>query len=93
MAPSVGDPRAGISIQLLIDAIDHIAQLTGNTEHVGLGADLDGGYGAESLPVEMDTVADLALIEKALTGRGFSTADVERILNGNWLRILRTSLP
>jgi membrane dipeptidase len=85
--------KSEVSIELVAQAIDHVAQLTGSSAHVGLGTDLDGGLGMESIPAEMDTVADLTLIGELLRGRGYAPADVERIMNGNWLRILKKSLP
>jgi len=88
-----GDSREEVSIHLVAEAIDHVAQLTGSSAHVGLGTDFDGGFGAESIPAEMDTIADLPLIAEALSDRGYALSDIERIMNGNWLRILRSSLP
>jgi membrane dipeptidase len=86
-----GDPKDDVSVKLVAQAIDHVAQLTGSSAHVGLGTDFDGGFGAESIPAEMDTVADLHLIGEALSDRGYTSADIERIMNGNWLRILESS--
>lgn len=66
---------------------DHVARVTG-WEHVGIGSDLDGGFGLESSPAEIDTVADLWMIETAVP----ATAR-EGVLGGNWLRFLRRTLP
>ena len=82
-----------VTIELVIDAIDHVAQITGSSAHVGLGSDFDGGLGAESIPAGMDTVADLQLIGEALGRAGYDQADVELIMYGNWLRVLRSCLP
>jgi membrane dipeptidase len=65
----------------------------GDAAHVGLGSDLDGCFGAESAPAEVDTVADLALIGPALAELGYGEADVAAILGSNWLRLLQAALP
>ena len=90
---SEGEPKDEVSIRHVVDAIDHVAQLAGSSAHVGLGTDFDGGFGADSIPAEMDTIADLPLIAEALSDRGFSDPDIVGVMNGNWLRILRSSLP
>lgn len=69
----------------LIDHIDHIAKVAG-VEHVGLGADWDG---VDSLPQGIDSVADLPKITQALLDRGYSEAQIKRILGGNLLRVFR----
>ena len=88
-----GDPKELVSIQIVVDAIDHVAQIAGSSANVGIGSDFDGGFGAESIPAEMDTIADLLLIAEALDGRGYAQEDIERIMSGNWLRILSRTLP
>jgi membrane dipeptidase len=77
----------------LIPAIDHVCQLTGSALHVGIGSDLDGGFGRQSIPAEFDTIADEQLIGPALRASGYTDEDVARILSGNFLRILRQTLP
>lgn len=77
----------------VVAMIDYICQLTGSADHVALGSDFDGGFGQERTPAEIDTVADLGLVGTRLQARGYTEADVEKILNGNWLRILRQGLP
>lgn len=74
-------------------AIDHVCQVEGHAAGVGLGSDFDGGFGAESAPAEIDTVADLARIGPALGEMGYGTEDIRAILGGNWLRVLRSGLP
>src|SRR5207248_1625931 len=73
--------------------IDHICQLAGDARHVGIGTDFDGGFGAEAIPAELDSVADLGKIGDALAGAGYTPANVELVLGGNWLRLLKGSLP
>jgi membrane dipeptidase len=87
------DPRASITLDHLADMIDHICQVTGSADQVGIGSDFDGGFGVERTPVEIDTVADLGLVGDRLKGRGYAGQDVEKILSGNWIRVLRQGLP
>lgn len=88
-----GDPKQNVPFNTVVDAIDYICQLTGSAAHVGIGSDFDGGFGADSAPEGIDTVADLRLLDKALHERGYSDDDVRAILGGNMLRKLRQSLP
>lgn len=73
----------------IIDHIDHICQLAGNTLHVGLGTDLDGAFGKEQSPFDLDTIADLQKLPTKFFARGYTALDIENILHGNWLRVLR----
>jgi membrane dipeptidase len=79
----------GVNLNVLIDHLDHICQLAGNTEHIGLGTDLDGGFGTEQGPADLDTIADLQKLPELLSKRGYSEQDIEGIMSGNWLRFLR----
>lgn len=73
----------------IVDHIDHICQLAGNSHHVAIGSDLDGGFGREQSPSDLDTIADLQKIPGLLVKRGYKKADVAAIMHGNWLRLLR----
>jgi len=77
----------------LVAAIDHVCQVIGDAAHVGLGSDFDGGFGAGDTPPALDTVADLQRIGPALGEAGYQEEDIEAILSGNWLRVLRAALP
>ena len=88
-----GDRRDLVSLERLIDHIDHICQVAGNTRHAGLGSDFDGGFGLQSVPPEIDTIADLTRLAPMLAERGFSQADTAAILGGNWLELLKATLP
>lgn len=77
------------TLSVLIDHLDHICQLAGNTRHVGIGSDLDGAFGKEQCPSDLDTIADLQKIPALLQQRGYSETDVQAIMHGNWLRFLR----
>ncbi len=76
----------------VIDNIDHICQLAGNTLHVGIGSDLDGAFGKEQCPHDLETIADLNKLPSIFNKRGYSKSDIENIMYGNWLRFLRTAL-
>ena len=91
-------PRSGRKAEVTLEgfvaaAIDHVCQITGSARHVGIGSDLDGGFGLQSSPAEIDTIADELQIGDLLLRRGYASADVEGILSGNFLRIMRRSLP
>ncbi|MBG9374940.1 membrane dipeptidase [Panacibacter sp. DH6] len=77
------------NLEKMIDHIDHICQLAGNADHVGIGTDLDGGYGTEQSPYDVDTIADLQKLPAMFIQRGYSHNDIEKIMHGNWLRFLR----
>lgn len=83
------DPVAmNCSLEKMIDHLDHICQLAGNTLHAGIGTDLDGAFGKEQCPYDLETIADLQTLPALLSRRGYSTEDIERILYGNWMRFL-----
>jgi membrane dipeptidase len=78
-----------VTLEDLVDHIDHICQLAGNARHVGIGSDLDGGVGFDEFPAEIDTVDDMQKIPAALAARGYGDDDIRGIMHGNWLRFLR----
>ena len=80
-----------VSLESVIDHIDHVCQLAGTTRHSAIGSDLDGGFGREQSPGDLDTIADLQKIPPLLKKRGYAEADVEAIMHGNWLRVFRTA--
>lgn len=79
------------TMEKVIDHLDHICQLAGNANHVGLGTDLDGGYGKEQSPYDLDTIADLQKIPAMLLKRGYSKEAIENIMHGNWLRLIKNT--
>ncbi len=80
-----------VVIEHVVDHIDHICQLAGNANHAALGSDLDGGFGREQSPADLDTIADLQKLVEILIRRGYSMEDVSLIMHGNWLRLLRNA--
>jgi membrane dipeptidase len=80
------------SLARLVDNIDIVCQLAGNAQHVGIGSDLDGGYGNEQTPVDLERISDLQKIPDMLSNRGYPAADIEAIMHGNWLRFFREVL-
>lgn len=85
--------RTEISLDRVADHIDHICQIAGDSLHAGIGSDFDGGFGVQSVPPEIDTVADLQNLAPILRTRGYSESDVENILGDNWLTRLKRDLP
>lgn len=79
----------GVTLSQVADHIDHVCQLAGNARHAAVGSDLDGAFGTEQCPMEVDTIADLQKLPPLLAARGYSEADVEDICGGNLVRFLR----
>jgi len=82
-----------LGLDALVDHMVHICDLAGNTHHIGIGSDLDGGYGTEQTPHDLDTIADLQKVGPLLADRGFSDEDVKRVMHGNWFEFFRKHLP
>lgn len=80
--------QANLNLDRIIPHIDHICQLAGNARHVGIGSDLDGGYGREQCPQDLETIADLQRLTGLLADRGYPPQDVAAIMHGNWVRRL-----
>ncbi|MCM4150659.1 peptidase M19 [Arenibacter sp. N53] len=79
----------GVTLAQMINNIDHICQLSGNSLHVGIGTDLDGGFGKEQCPSDLDTIADLQKVPKLLSERGYSETDIENIMSKNFIGFLK----
>ena len=77
------------NLEAIVNHMDHICQLAGNALHIGIGSDLDGGFGKEQSPYDLETIADLQKIPALLTKRGYSATDVENVMHGNWMRFIR----
>jgi len=74
-------------LSLLIHHIDYIAKLIG-VDHVGIGSDFDG---APSYPLGMDDVRDYPKITAELLKLGYTESDIDKILGGNFLRVLKAN--
>jgi membrane dipeptidase len=83
-----GEAKALVTLDHVIAHVDHMCQLVGSSDHVGIGTDFDGGFGAADIPAELDSAADLNQLATALQQRGYEAADIRKIMGGNWLNIL-----
>jgi len=70
------------------DHIDHICQLAGDATHIGIGSDLDGAFGREQSPFDLDDISDLQKLTGILSARGYNSEDLQRIFHQNWLNFL-----
>lgn len=80
--------KTGVSLTHMLDHMDHICQLVGNCDHIMIGTDLDGGFGTEQCPHDLNTIADLQKLPDLLRLRGYSVVDVTKILSGNFIRFI-----
>lgn len=80
-----------LTLTQMLNNIDHICQLSGNTHHVGIGTDLDGGFGKEQCPADLDTIADLQKVPALLLKRGYTESDIENIMHQNFIRFLQNT--
>lgn len=88
-----GVSKPEVTMERVVENIDHVCQLAGNCRHSGIGSDLDGGYGRDQCPADLDTIADLQRIPDLLAKRGYTPADVEAVMHGNWVRFFSEVLP
>lgn len=79
----------GVTLEQMANNIDHICQLAGNALHVGIGTDLDGGFGKEQAPSDIDTITDLQNIPQLLRKRGYSKEDINNVMHQNFIRFLQ----
>jgi membrane dipeptidase len=85
--------KGSVTLGHVVKQVEHICEVAGDSNHVGIGSDLDGGFGSESIPAELDTIADMPKIADALKQAEFSEEEVTGILGENWLRFLNAALP
>ncbi len=78
-----------VTLEKLIDNYDHICQLAGNSQHIGIGTDLDGGFGNEQAPYDLTTIADMQILPDLLRKRGYEETDIDNVLSKNWLRFIK----
>jgi membrane dipeptidase len=80
---------AGLTLEQFVDHLDHVCQIAGNAQHAGIGSDLDGAFGCEQTPADLNTIADLSRIPALLAARGYAAMDVSAILHGNFINFLK----
>jgi membrane dipeptidase len=89
---TVSDPwQLNIRLENLVDHWDHICQIAGNSLHVAIGSDLDGIFGTEQSPMDLNSIADLQKFEGILLSRGYKEEDIDNIFSKNWLQFLRNA--
>ncbi|APW61153.1 dipeptidase [Paludisphaera borealis] len=82
-----------VGLEAAADHVDHICQLAGNSRHVAIGSDLDGGFGTEQTPRDLIRISDLQKLEAVFASRGYSEQAIDDVFHGNWLRFFRKHLP
>jgi membrane dipeptidase len=85
--------RASVTLDYVVAQMDYVCQMAGNALHVGIGSDFDGGFGVQSVPMEVDTIPDLRKIISILSQKGYTEIDISAILGRNWLTYLQNTLP
>lgn len=80
-----------VTLEAFVDQIDHVCQVAGNARHSAIGSDLDGGFGAERCPCDLDTIADLQKVPELLRKRGYKEDDILDIMHGNWIRFFEAA--
>jgi membrane dipeptidase len=85
--------RDRLTMEAIVDQIDHVCQLAGSARNIGIGSDVGAAYGREQLPMDFQSIADLQRLAPLLSARGFSEEEIDCIFHGNWLRFFRNSLP
>jgi membrane dipeptidase len=80
------NPYPFASLELVLDHIDHVRDLVG-IDHIGIGSDYDGV--GDSLPENLKDVSTYPNLVQGLLDRGYSDADIRKILSGNLLRVWR----
>lgn len=88
-----GDRREEVGLERIVAQIDYMCQMAGSAAHVGLGSDFDGGFGLQSIPHDLDTIADLQKLVPLLVEKGYTESDIAAILSGNMLTLLRRAMP
>jgi membrane dipeptidase len=82
---------ANVTLATVVDHIDRVCQIAGNSQHSMIGSDLDGAFGREQCPSDVHTIADLKKLEDGLSARGYSSQDVKNVFSENFLRFLRSN--
>jgi membrane dipeptidase len=89
-----GQSELRATIETAVQNIEIVCELAGNRNQVGLGTDLDGGYGNEQTPNDLRRYTDLPKrLVDGLSQRNYSDKEIDGILHGNWLRFFSEILP
>jgi membrane dipeptidase len=88
-----GKIKSEVTFATVFKHMNHICEIAGDRSHIAIGSDFDGGFGMESIPAELDTIADLQKLGPGLQQNGFSESEARGVLGENWLRLLRSALP
>jgi len=88
-----GVSKPEVTIERVVENIDHVCQLAGNCRHSGIGSDLDGGYGYDQCPADLNTIADMQRVAELLSQKNYKATDIEAIMHGNWIRFFSEVLP
>jgi membrane dipeptidase len=89
----IGGRREEVNLVSVVAQIDYVCQKAGDARHVGLGTDFDGGFGWQSVPMEIDSIADLSKLAPLLVKKGYSTGGIVSVLGENWIGLLKRILP
>jgi membrane dipeptidase len=84
--------KHNINLEKLVDHFDHICQIAGNSNHCAFGTDLDGLFGTEQSPHDLNDISDISKYQNILKNRGYCDSDIENIFHKNWLRLIRKAL-
>lgn len=87
------DPKTAVTLERLAEQIDYVCQLLGSARHVGIGTDFDGGFGLQSTPAELRSIADMPALIPILQKKGYTETEVAGIFGQNWLDFLLRHLP
>jgi membrane dipeptidase len=93
LRPGWATSHQTVGLDAVCDHIDHICQLSGDCRHVAIGSDLDGGYGTEQTPSELETIADLQRLAGSLSARGYADEAIDAVFHNNWLHFFSKYLP
>ena len=88
-----GDARNLVSLDRVVVQIDYICQMAGDAQHCDIGSDFNGGFGLQSVPEGIESIADLQKLSSLLTKKGYSNNDITAIFADNWLTLLNKALP
>jgi membrane dipeptidase len=91
LPPSARSERA--TLEHVVAHVRHICDVLGDAGHVGLGTDMDGGFGREHLPRQIESWADVSRLADSLAAAGLSDQDIHGIMGGNWIEFFRANLP